>query len=94
MEEKKRMVRRSSDERIAELDKKIAYHQRSIANLEKKKRAIVNVVKRPAITSLVTELTESGLTPEEIRSAVEQIALQGRKTQSRSSKRERQPVES
>ena len=26
MEEKKRMVRRSADERIAELDKKIAYH--------------------------------------------------------------------
>lgn len=48
MEEKKRMVRRSADERIAELDKKIAYHHKSIQTLEKKKKAILNGAKKPA----------------------------------------------
>ncbi len=90
MEEKRRIVRRSSDERIAELDKKIAYHQRSIANLEKKKKSIVNGVKKPAFSSLVAELTESGLTPDEIRSACEQLTQSTKKT--RTTKKEKQEV--
>ncbi len=73
MEEKKRMVRRSADERIAELDKKIAYHQRSIENLEKRKRVIINGVRRPDYNDIVTEMAESGMTPDEMRVALKQI---------------------
>ena len=82
MEEKKRMVRRSADERIAELDKKIAYHHKSIQTLEKKKKATLNGAKKPAYSSLVTELTESGYTPEQIRSACEKLAQSEPKTRS------------
>jgi len=83
LEEKKRLVRRSADERIAELDKKIAYHQRSIENLEKRKRAIVNGAKRPDYKDILTEMAESGLSPDEMRAALQQITAKP----SRSSKK-------
>lgn len=55
---------RSKEERIAELDKKIAYHQDKIAVLEEKKKALVT----PKMTAsqIISAAKDKGMTTEQI----------------------------
>jgi uncharacterized coiled-coil protein SlyX len=68
--EKRKMVRRSTEERIAEIDNKIAAHQASIQKLQEKKDAILNpkvrASKASKIKAVMNAAKESGMTPEEI----------------------------
>jgi uncharacterized coiled-coil protein SlyX len=55
---------RSKEERIAELDKKIAYHQEKIDALEEKKKALIT----PKMTAaqIINAAKEKGMTTEQI----------------------------
>ena len=67
--DKKPRVRRSAEERIAELEKKIEIKKGEIAKLELKIEAIKNPKPRAVRTSMKSVLDkakEAGLTPEEI----------------------------
>lgn len=75
--EKRKIVRRSAEERVAEIDTKIAACKSSIAKqeekisaLESKKQAILNPVPRVSkagqLKELLNKAKESGLTNEEI----------------------------
>lgn len=70
MAERKSPVRRSAEERIAEIDKKIAAHEANIATLKKKKEAILNPKPRRSkaagMKALITKAKESGMTNEQI----------------------------
>ena len=70
MAERKAPVRRSSEERIAEIDKKIAAHEANIATLKQKKESILNPKPRRSkaagMKALIAKAKESGLTNEEI----------------------------
>jgi len=58
---------RSADERIAEIDRKIAFHTRSIEQLEQRKAKINAPRKRRlSYAKVFAELKASGKTPEEI----------------------------
>ena len=58
---------RSADERIAEIDRKIAFHTRSIEQLETRKSKISAPRKRRlSYAKVFAELKASGKTPEEI----------------------------
>ena len=55
---------RTKEERIAELDKKIQYHQDKIANLEEKKNALITPKMSP--TQIIKAAQEKGWTTEQI----------------------------
>ena len=58
---------RSADERIAEIDRKIAFHSKSIEQLEKRKSRINAPRKRKlSYAKVFAELKASGKSPEEI----------------------------
>ena len=61
---------RSKDERIAEIDSKIAYHKQCIQVLEQKKDGILNPKTRTrkvkSVNRVIAMAKESGLTVEEI----------------------------
>lgn len=61
---------RSKEERIAEIDKKIAHHKECIKALEVKKEAILNPKPRTRVSksfnTLIKKAKESGLTNEQI----------------------------
>jgi hypothetical protein len=65
---KAKRVFRSAEERFAEIDKKIAFHQRSIEKLESKKTNIGTGrrQRKPSFAKVFAELKASGKTPEEI----------------------------
>lgn len=69
-EEKKKLVRRPADERVAEIDKKIANHKNAIKNLEAKKEAILNPKPRPSKSAKMKAITtlakETGMSEEEL----------------------------
>ncbi len=66
----RKLVRRPAEERIAEIDKKIAAHKDSIQKLEAKKHAILNpkprASKAAGMKALISKAKEAGLTNEEI----------------------------
>lgn len=68
--EKRKLVRRPVEERVAEIDAKINAHKESIQKLEQKKTAILNpkprVSKAAKTKLLITKAREAGLTDEEI----------------------------
>lgn len=75
--EKRKIVRRSADERVAEIDNKIATckviikkQEDKISELEQKKQAILNPVPRVSkagqLKALINKAKESGMTTEEI----------------------------
>ena len=59
---------RSADIRLAEIDKKIAFHQKSIDQLEARKAKIGTTrrVRKASFAKVFAELKASGKTPEEI----------------------------
>lgn len=59
---------RSAEERTAEIDKKIIFHQKSIETLESKKAKIGTARRQHKLTyaKVFAELKASGKTPEEI----------------------------
>lgn len=63
-------IRRSAEERIAEIDKKIAAHKANIAVLEEKKKAILNpkprITKAAKMKAIIEGAKKSGMSPEEI----------------------------
>ena len=70
MAERKKPVRRPVEERIAEIDKKIATHEANIETLKKRKEGILNSKlnksKAAEMKELIAKATESGLTKEQI----------------------------
>lgn len=66
----KKFVRRSPEERAAEIDKKIAAHQESIKKLEQKKSDILNpkprLTKAEKMKLILDKAKDSGLTVDEI----------------------------
>ena len=70
MDEKKR-TRRSKEELIADVDKKLAYYKERIAILEEKKERLLNPpVRKKSLTSkkIIDAAKANGLTIEEIAS--------------------------
>jgi len=65
---KAKRVFRTAEERFAEIDKKIAFHQRLIELLETKKSSIGtgHRQRKPSFAKVFAELKASGKTPEEI----------------------------
>jgi len=61
---------RPKEERIAELDKKIAFHEEAIKKLQERKERILNpkprVSEKAKIKTLLAQLQESGMTIEDI----------------------------
>ena len=66
--EKSKRTYRTAEERIAEVDKKILFHQKSIDQLESKKVKIGTRRRQSKLTyaKVFAELKASGKTPEEI----------------------------
>lgn len=68
--ERKKSVRRSSEERIAEIDAKISTHKATIAKLEAKKESILHpkarISKSAQMKALLNKAKENGMTNEEI----------------------------
>lgn len=69
-ENKRKLVRRPADERIAEIDKKIDAHKAAIEKLESKKKTILNpkprASKAAGLKILISKAKEAGMTNEEI----------------------------
>ena len=69
-ETKRKLNRRPAEERIAEIDKKIAGHKEAIKKLEAKKHTILNpkprASKAAGLTALISKAKEAGMTNEEI----------------------------
>jgi hypothetical protein len=67
---KRKLVRRSAEERVAEIDAKIATHQEAIEKLQAKKEEILNpkprLSKAAKMKAILNVAKESGMTPEEI----------------------------
>lgn len=65
---KRTRVFRTVEERLAEIDKKISFHQRSIEQLEAKrsKTGIARRTRKMSYAKLLSELKASGKTPEEL----------------------------
>lgn len=63
-------IKRSVEERVAEIDSKIAKHKSDIANLEARKEAILNpkprITKAGKIKAVIDIAKKSGMSPEEI----------------------------
>lgn len=68
--EKRKLVRRSPEERVAEIDTRITAHKEAIKKLEKKKHAILNpkprTSKAAGMKVLIAKAKEAGLTDEQI----------------------------
>lgn len=75
-DEKKKLVRRSAEERIAEIDKKIANHENAIKNLKAKKESILNPRVRPSKSAKMKAITtlakETGMSEAEL---IEKLGL-------------------
>lgn len=69
-ETKRKLNRRPAEERIAEIDKKIAGHKEAIKKLEAKKHTILNPKQRASkaagLKALISKAKEAGMTNEEI----------------------------
>lgn len=69
-EAKRKLNRRPAEERIAEIDKKIAGHKSAIAKLEAKKNTILNpkprASKAAGLKALISKAKEAGMSNEEI----------------------------
>ena len=69
-EQKQTRVRRTLDERIAELDTKIAYHNDCVAKLKERKAAMQKPpkarVRKTSMAKAIATLKEAGLTPDQI----------------------------
>ena len=69
-ETKRKLNRRPAEERIAEIDKKIAGHKEAIKKLEAKKHTILNpkprASKAAGLKALLSKAKEAGMTNEEI----------------------------
>lgn len=69
-ETKRKLNRRPAEERIAEIDKKIAGHKEAIKKLEAKKHTILNpkprASKAAGLKALISKAKEAGMTNEEI----------------------------
>lgn len=63
-------VMRSKEERIAEIDKKIAFHKEKVTMLEAKKESILNPKPRggrkKGMNTVLSKAKDLGMTPEEI----------------------------
>lgn len=61
---------RSKEERVAELDKKIAYHKQCVTTLEAKKESVLNPKSRKrgsrSVNTIISKAKEAGLTNEQI----------------------------
>jgi hypothetical protein len=70
LNEKRKLIRRSAKERVAEIDAKIAAHQEAIEKLQEKRDAILNPKPRLSKTAKMKAILDvakkSGMTPEEI----------------------------
>lgn len=68
--EKRKFVRRSYEERIKEVEDKIAYHKDCISKLEKKKESIINPQSRASKAArfklMMAKAKEAGMSDEEI----------------------------
>lgn len=68
--EKQKFARRSKEERIAEIDAKIAGYKEKIEKLEQRKEAVLNpkprASKASGMKALIAKAKEAGLTNEEI----------------------------
>ena len=64
----RKLVRRPAEERIAEIDKKIAGHKDAIQKLEAKKNAILNprASKAAGLKALISKAKDAGMSNEEI----------------------------
>ena len=75
MEDKKTRVRRTVEERKAELTEKIAYHQKIIDQLTVKRDKIgearAKAERKPSFSKAVAALKEAEVTPEEILAYIE-----------------------
>ena len=69
-ETKRKLVRRPPEERIAEIDKKIATYQENIKKLTAKKEAILNPKHRPSKSAKMKAISaiakETGMSEEEV----------------------------
>ena len=69
----KKMVRRTAEERVAEIDVKIASHKEAIKKLEAKKETILHpkqrVSKAAQYKNLMKQLQKQGKSPQEIAEA-------------------------
>ena len=61
-------ARRTKEEMIADIDKKIAFHKAHIEQLEAKKSSILNPKprKNAVIKTIISKATESGMSEQEI----------------------------
>ena len=75
MEEKKIRVRRTVEERKAEINEKIEYHQKMIGQLIVKRDKIgeakARTERKPSFSKAVAALKEAEVTPEEILAYIE-----------------------
>lgn len=66
----KKRIRRSAEERVAEIDASIASHENTIAKLKAKKEAILNPKPRPSKSAKMKMISaiakEAGLSEEEV----------------------------
>ncbi|WP_251316770.1 hypothetical protein [Flintibacter muris] len=73
--EKRKVIRRPPEERIAEIDAKIKSHKEAIQKLEEKKNSILNPKPRTSKAAktklLIAKAKEAGLTEEEIDALLE-----------------------
>lgn len=84
--EKRKLVRRPTEERVAEIDVKINAHKEAIKKLEQKKDSILNLkprVSKAAKTKvLIAKAREAGLTDDEIDALLEKaISKKAAKTE-------------
>lgn len=84
--EKRKLVRRPAEERVAEIDVKINAHKEAIKKLEQKKDSILNpkprVSKATKTKVLIAKAREAGLTDDEIDALLEKaISKKAAKTE-------------
>lgn len=84
--EKRKLVRRPAEERVAEIDVKINAHKEAIKKLEQKKDSILNpkprVSKAAKTKVLIAKAREAGLTDDEIDALLEKaISKKAAKTE-------------
>lgn len=83
--EKRKLVRRPAEERVAEIDAKINAHRETIQKLEQKKHDILNPKPRASKAAktklLIAKAKDAGLTDEELDALLEKaISKKGTKT--------------
>lgn len=73
----KQRKRRTTEERVAEIDAKIAYHEAHLKTLQQKREDVLNPVRKARKASMkqVTDrLKESGLSPEQLLALIEKAS--------------------